>query len=74
VANSHPNTARGWVRYAEGVSHSTDQKMWTALPMTLQAKTSASGFTPGTLFYFRVQALTRAGEQAFTQIVSLMVT
>jgi hypothetical protein len=48
--------------------------MWTALPMTLQAKTSASGFTPGTLFYFRVQALTRAGEQAFTQIVSLMVT
>jgi hypothetical protein len=59
---------------AYGWQYSTDQKTWTALPMTMQARTSASGFTPGTLYSFRVQALTRAGEQAFTQIVSLMVT
>jgi hypothetical protein len=59
---------------AYGWQYSTDQKTWTAMPMTMQAKTSASGFTPGTLYYFRVQALTRGGEQAFTQIVSLIVT
>jgi len=59
---------------AYGWQYSTDQKTWTALPMTMQAKTTASGFTPGTLYYFRVQALTRGGEQAFTQMVSLIVT
>jgi hypothetical protein len=54
--------------------YSTDQKTWTALPMTMQAKTSATGLTAGTLYYFRVQALTRSGEQDFTQVVSFMVT
>jgi hypothetical protein len=54
--------------------YSTDQKTWTALPQTLQAKTSASGLTAGTLYYFRVQALTRTGEQNWSQIVSLLVS
>jgi hypothetical protein len=61
-------------RAAYDWQYSTDQKTWTALPQTLQAKTSSSGLTAGTLYYFRVQALTRTGEQDWSQIVSLLVS
>jgi hypothetical protein len=61
-----PRAAYAW-------QYSTDQKTWTSLPPTLQAKTGASGLTAGTVYYFRVQALTKAGEQDMSDIVSLMV-
>jgi hypothetical protein len=53
--------------------YSTDQKTWTTLPMTLQAKTGVSGLTAGTTYYFRVQSLIRTGTENWSQIVSLMV-
>jgi hypothetical protein len=58
---------------AYAFQYSTDQKTWTAVPMTIQAKTGVSGLTAGTVYYFRVQALTRQGEQNWSQLVSLMV-
>jgi hypothetical protein len=53
--------------------YSTDQKTWTTAPMTLQAKTGVSGLTVGTMYYFRVQAVTRTGAENWSQIVSLLV-
>ncbi len=55
-------------------SYSTDQKTWTALPSTLEAKTGVAGLTAGTTYYFRVQPLTRDGLQNASQIVSLLVS
>ena len=53
--------------------YSTDQKTWTSLPMTLQAKTGVSGLTAGTTYYFRVQPVTRTGAESWSQIVTLLV-
>jgi hypothetical protein len=53
--------------------YSTDQKTWTTLPMTLQAKTGVAGFISGTTYYFRVQVLVRTGAENWSQIVSLLV-
>jgi hypothetical protein len=53
--------------------YSTDQKAWTSVPQTLQAKTGVSGLTAGTTYYFRVQVLTMTGEGDWSQIVSLLV-
>jgi len=52
--------------------YSTDQKTWTTLPMTLQAKSGVTGLVSGTLYYFRVQVLVRTGAENWSQIVSLM--
>ena len=52
--------------------YSTDQKTWTTLPMTLQAKTGVTGLASGTTYYFRVQVLIRTGAENWSQIVSLM--
>jgi hypothetical protein len=52
---------------------SADQKTWTSLPQTLQAKTGMSGLTAGTVYYFRVQALVRTGEENWSDIVAFMV-
>ncbi len=60
-------------RAAYDWQYSTDQKTWTSLPPTLQAKTVASGLTAGTVYYFRVQALIRTGEQNWSDVVSFMV-
>ena len=60
-------------RAAYGWQYSTDQKTWTSLPPTLQAKTGASGLTVGTLYYFRVQPLTPTGEQNWSDMVSFVV-
>jgi len=54
-------------------AYSTDQKTWTALPITLEAKTGVTGLAAGTTYYFRVQPLTREGLQNTSQIVSLLV-
>jgi hypothetical protein len=53
--------------------YSTDQKTWTSLPMTLEAKTGVSGLTPAATYYFRVQALVRTGLDDWSQVVSLLV-
>jgi hypothetical protein len=60
-------------RAAYAWQYSTDQKTWTSVPQTLQAKTGVSGLTAGTLYYFRVQVLTMTGEGDWSQIVSLLV-
>jgi hypothetical protein len=54
--------------------YSTDQKTWTNAPTTLQAKTDISGLTPATTYYFRFRGVTKAGEGAFSQVVSLLMT
>ena len=51
-----------------------DQKAWTELRSTTQAKTVVTGLTPGATYFFRVQALTKDGEGNFCQPVSLVVT
>jgi hypothetical protein len=60
-------------RAAYSWQYSTDQKTWTSVPSTIQAKTGVSGLTSGTLYYFRMQPLTPTGEGDWTQIVSLVV-
>jgi hypothetical protein len=52
---------------------STDQKTWTALPSTIQAKTTIQGITPGTTIYVRRRVVTKAGVGDWSQIVSTMV-
>jgi hypothetical protein len=52
---------------------SLDQKTWTDLPSTLQAKTEVTGLTPGSTYSFRFRAVTKTGEGDFSQIVSLLV-
>jgi hypothetical protein len=54
--------------------YSTDQKTWTTLPLTLQAKTGVSGLTPATVYSFRVQEVTRTGVENWSQIVTLLVS
>ena len=51
-----------------------DQKTWTTLPITLQAKTGVSGLTPATTYAFRVQQVTRTGVENWSQIVTLVVS
>ncbi len=52
---------------------STDQKTWAGSPATRIAQASFANLTPGTLYYFRFQALTKAGLSDWSQIVSFMV-
>jgi hypothetical protein len=54
--------------------YSTDQITWTSVRQTIQAKTTVSGLEVATTYWFRVQALTRQGEQTVSQTVSLLVT
>ena len=53
--------------------YSTDQKTWTTLPITLQAKTGVSGLTVATVYYFRVQEVTRTGIENWSQIIQMLV-
>jgi hypothetical protein len=53
---------------------STDQKTWTNAPTTLQAKTVITGLTSGTVTYFRVRGVTKAGEGPYSQIVQMLVS
>jgi hypothetical protein len=53
---------------------STDMKNWVSLPETTGAKTTATGLTVGTTYYFRVRALvTKTGLTDWSQAVSFMV-
>ena len=60
-------------RAAYAWQYSTDQRTWTAAPSTLKAKTGIVGLTVGTVYYFRVQALTKTALEDWSQIVALMV-
>ncbi len=53
--------------------YSVDQKTWSSAPVTRVANTSFAGLTPGVLYYFRFQALTKAGLSDWSQVVSFMV-
>jgi len=53
--------------------YSVDQKTWTSLRSTLQAKTTLSGLTAGTTYYFRVQGVVRTGEENWSGIVAFLV-
>jgi hypothetical protein len=53
--------------------YSTDQKTWTGVPGTIQAKTDITGLTPATAYFFRFRGVTRTGEGNWSQVVSLLV-
>jgi hypothetical protein len=53
--------------------YSVDQSKWTALPEMMKSRTELSGLTPACTYYFRFRALTRAGWQDYSPVVSLLV-
>lgn len=54
--------------------YSTDGgKTWIATPVTLQAKTTLSGLTPGATVQFRYQPVSKTGEGDWSQTISLLV-
>ena len=54
--------------------YSTDGgKTWVAAPVTVQAKTTVVGLTPGATVQFRYQPVSKAGEGDWSQTVSLLV-
>jgi hypothetical protein len=48
-------------------------KTWVLAPVTLQAKTTIAGLTPGGVVQFRYRAVTKAGEPDWSAPVSLAV-
>jgi uncharacterized protein (DUF2126 family) len=55
--------------------HSTDEKTWTDLPDTMQARFTMTGLAVPMMHYFRNRILTpKGGKSDWGQIVSLMVT
>jgi hypothetical protein len=50
----------------------TDGKTWVNLPHTLSCKTSVTGLTPGTTYYFRFNAVTKDGEGTWSQVSSIV--
>jgi hypothetical protein len=48
-------------------------KTWTTAPSTLQAKTTVAGLVPGSTVHFKFRAVTKTGEEDWSQPVSLMV-
>jgi hypothetical protein len=81
LAASRGTASGDVILVAKAVSHrasyewqySTDGKTWTLAPATLQAKTVLSGLTAGTLYYFRVRPVLAAGEQNWSEVVSIVV-
>ena len=51
---------------------STDQKTWTACPNVMKCKTTVTGLTVGTLYYFRVQTQTPKGLGDWTMVVTFV--
>jgi hypothetical protein len=49
-------------------------KTWLSMPVTLQAKTTIVGLTPGSTVQFKYRAVTRAGEADWSAPVSLTVS
>ena len=48
-------------------------KTWVSAPVTLQAKTTVLGFTPGATVQFRYRPVTKAGEGDWSQTVVLVI-
>jgi hypothetical protein len=53
---------------------SLDQKVWTDLPVTIQARTTVLNLTPAVMHYFRYHPVTKTGPGDWSQVVSLLVT
>jgi hypothetical protein len=53
--------------------YSLDLKTWVDAPSTLQAKTTISGLTPVTVYYFRMRAIIGSGQQDWGTPVSMLV-
>ena len=53
--------------------YSLDQSSWTRLPETMQTRTEVAGLTSAEVYYFRFRALTRAGWQDYSPVMSLLV-
>ena len=53
--------------------YSLDQKTWTAMPVTLQAKTDVSGLAAGTTYAFRFRPVLTAGEATWRQVVEPLI-
>jgi outer membrane murein-binding lipoprotein Lpp len=51
-------------------SMSTDQKIWSDLPQTLKSRTTVSGLTAATIYYFRVRTLTAAGMSEWSMVAT----
>jgi hypothetical protein len=51
-----------------------ESKTWQALPTTLQSETRLAGLQPGTTYWFRYRAVTKAGVGDWSQVVATMVT
>ena len=49
---------------------SSDQKVWSDLPSTMKAKTTCTGLTPATVYYFRFRAQTRKAMGDWSTVVS----
>jgi hypothetical protein len=62
--------ARSAVYYFE---YSIDQKSWTACPNSWKCKTSLTGLTVGTMYYFRFRAETRKGLGDWSAVVTFVV-
>jgi hypothetical protein len=71
--SAHLTAKAAGKRAAYEWQYSTDQKTWTDAPTTLTAKTDIVGLTAGTTYYFRFQAVLKAGEGAWSHLVSLPV-
>jgi hypothetical protein len=48
-------------------------KTWVAAPVTLQAKTTITGLTPGVTAMFRYKPVTKTGEGDWSQTVTLIL-
>lgn len=53
--------------------YSLDQATWTSIPGTMRARTELSGLTSASTYSFRFRAFTRAGQQEYSQVVTLLV-
>ena len=64
----------GGLRASYEWQYSTDGgKTWVLAPVTLQAKTTILGLTPGTTVQFRYRPVTKTGEGDWSQTVVLIV-
>jgi hypothetical protein len=53
--------------------YSVDEKNWVACPNVLKCKTTLSGLTVGTTYYFRFHAQTNKGLTVLSNVVSFVV-
>jgi hypothetical protein len=51
-------------------SMSKDQSVWVDLPQSLKSRTTVSGLTAATMYYFRVRTLTAAGMSEWSMVAT----